>query len=132
MDRFLKFLITGGLAAIFNLLFRWFLNGFIVFEIAVLASYICAMLLAFYLTKIFVFEATDTSLIVQLFRFILVNIVSLLIVWSVSVALYRVIFPYLDFHWYAKSISHLIGVCSPVFVSYILHKKYTFAKSRLL
>lgn len=126
MQRFIKFVLTGGLAALVNIILRALFNAVIPFEAAVAASYLIAMSLAFILSKSFVFEASALPARTQFLRFTTVNFISLVIVWSVSVGLYRFIFPAIDMVWYPDLVSHVVGVMSPVFAAYFLHKNFTF------
>lgn len=124
--RFIKFLASGGLAAIVNVALRWVLNFVLIFEAAVAVSYMIAMTVAFVLSKAFVFEPSSLSVRTQFLRFAMVNVVSLVIVWVASVSLYRFIFPAVGMTWYADLVSHVAGVFSPVFAAYFLHKNFTF------
>lgn len=127
MKRFAKFLATGGLAAGANVALRWLFSTTLVYEAAVTLAYLIAMTLAFVLSRLFVFERTETQISLQFLRFALVNLVSLAVVLTVSVGLYRFVFPWVGMTWQAATVAHLIGVLSPVFVAYFLHKGYTFA-----
>lgn len=122
----MRFLITGGIAAGVNVAMRWVFGIFMVFEAAVAAAYLVAMAVAFVLSRLFVFDRNDTRALVQFTRFALVNLVSLIIVWSVSVGLFRVLFPWIGMTWHPETVAHLIGVMTPAFVAYFLHKNYTF------
>jgi len=125
-----RFLITGGIAAGVNVAMRWAFGTFMIFEAAVAAAYLVAMTVAFVLSRLFVFERSGNRALVQFTRFALVNLVSLIVVWSVSVSLYRLIFPLIEMDWYPATVAHLVGVLSPVFIAYFLHKGYTFAPAR--
>lgn len=126
LDRFLKFVLTGGLAAVVNIVLRWVVNGVMPFELAVVASYLIAMTVAFVLSKAFVFDSSRLPAQTQFVRFAMVNVVSLVIVWAVSFGLYRFVFPAMHMDWYPDLVSHKIGVLSPVFAAYFLHKLFTF------
>lgn len=126
--RFAKFAVSGGLAALLNITLRWLLNAVISFELAVVLAYFIAMIFAFALSRLFVFEASTRSTGGQFLRFALVNLVSIVIVWSVSVGLYRILFPAIGMTWHQSTVAHVIGVLSPVFAAYTLHKKFTFGE----
>jgi putative flippase GtrA len=36
------------------------------------------------------------------------------------------VFPWMAFHWHPEDVAHLIGVASPIFVSYYAHKHFSF------
>ena len=125
---FLRFLVTGGIAAVVNLASRYGLNLFMSFEVAVVIAYLVGMTTAYILARLFVFQASGRSIASEFRRFVLVNVVALAIVWLVSVGLARFLFPAMGFTWHADDISHLIGVLAPVITSYFGHRLYTFAR----
>ena len=125
---FLKFLFTGGSAAIINVVLCKVLLLLIVYEVSVGISYIIAMIYAYTVSRYFVFEASQLPQKKEFSRFVIVNIISALIVWTVSVSLYRIIFPFFSFEWHPDTVAHIIGVCSPVYPSFILHRNYSFQK----
>lgn len=126
--QFLKFLVTGGIAALVNLLSRYALNQVMSFETAVIAAYLLGMATAYVLARRFVFDASGRSVSSEMRRFVLVNLVALGFVWAISVGLARVVFPAIGMTWHADDIAHLIGVLAPAVTSYIGHRFYTFAR----
>jgi putative flippase GtrA len=126
--RFLKFLVTGGIAALINLLSRYVLNYLMPFEAAVVVAYLLGTTTAYLLARRFVFDASGRSVASEVRRFVLVNIVALGFVWAISVGLARLVFPAIAFTWHADDIAHLIGVLTPAVTSYIGHRFYTFAR----
>jgi hypothetical protein len=54
------------------------------------------------------------------------NLLSLAIVWIVSVGLAVYVFRAAGFGWHAGDVAHLIGVLSPSVVVYFAHKHCTF------
>ena len=126
--QFLKFLVTGGIAALVNLLSRYALNHVMSFEAAVVAAYLLGMATAYLLARRFVFDASGRSMASEVRRFVLVNLVALGFVWMISVGLARVVFPAIGMTWHADDIAHLIGVLAPAVTSYIGHRFYTFAR----
>ncbi len=133
---FLVFLLTGGLAALVNVLSRFGFEALLrrmdvgpitSYEIAVALAYLVGMTTAFFLARAFVFAGSGRSLHVEYGRFALVNGVALIQVWLVSVGLLRLVFPALGLTWNAETIAHVIGVLSPVVVSYHGHKRFSFA-----
>ena len=126
--QFLKFLVTGGIAALVNLLSRYALNFVMSFEAAVVVAYLLGMTTAYLLARRFVFDASGRSVASEVRRFVLVNIVALGFVWVISVGLARVVFPAIGMTWHANDIAHLIGVLAPAVTSFIGHLFYTFAR----
>ncbi len=126
--QFLKFLITGGIAALVNLISRYALNFVMSFEAAVVVAYLLGMTTAYLLARRFVFDASGRSVASEVRRFVLVNIVALGFVWVISVGLARVVFPAIGMTWHANDMAHLIGVLAPAVTSFIGHRFYTFAR----
>jgi putative flippase GtrA len=121
-----RFLALGGVAAGVNLVARWALQPWFGFEAAVAVAYIVGMIVAYTLFRIFVFGASGRSIASEAWRFTLVNLVSMSLVWLISVGLARYAFPAIGFTWFADDIAHFIGVLSPALTSWIGHKRYTF------
>ncbi|WP_078864199.1 GtrA family protein [Streptomyces sp. AcH 505] len=125
---FFRFLLAGGVAAFFNIMSRWLLSSVVPFDVAVVVAYLIGMGTAFILTRSFVFERSDRHVRSEALRFALVNMLALIQVWIVSVGLAEFIFPRVGFVWHSELIAHIVGVLSPVAVSYLGHKYFTFEK----
>lgn len=125
--RFAAFLVTGGLAAAVNVASRIVFDLVLPYEAAVAVAYLVGMTTAFFLARLFVFEASGRSLNVEYGRFALVNVAALIQVLVVSVGLAKLVFPAVGLSWHAELIAHVIGVLSPVLVSYQGHKRFSFA-----
>jgi putative flippase GtrA len=123
---FVRFLLTGGFAALVNVASRYALNEYMTFEAAVAVAYLFGVVTAYLLARIFVFESSGRAVATEFRRFVLVNALSLALVWGISVGLAVYLFPTLGFRWHADTIAHFIGVASPAVVSYYAHKHYTF------
>ncbi len=126
-NQFLRFALTGGVAALVNLASRYLLNHYMGFEIAVALAYLLGMLTAYALSRLFVFSASGRGVRSELARFTIVNAVALVQVWVISVGLANLVFPPIGFTWHANDIAHLIGVISPVVTSYFGHRYYSFS-----
>lgn len=126
---FVRFLLTGGFAAAVNLLSRRELNKAMSFEIAVVLSYLLGMLTAYVLARRFVFKTSGRSVVSELKRFAIVNVFSLVLVWSISIGLARHLFPSVGFAWHADDLAHFIGVATPAVLSYFGHRAYTFSRT---
>jgi putative flippase GtrA len=128
--QFMKFLVTGGVAAAVNLISRVMLNWAMPFEVAVVIAYLFGMATAYLLSRQFVFAASGRSVLSEVKRFTVVNLFALLLVWVVSVGLAKVVFPAVHLTWHANDIAHLIGVLAPAVTSFVGHKRYTFGRVR--
>jgi putative flippase GtrA len=127
--QFLRFLLTGGLAALVNLGCRYALNLAMPFEAAVPLAYLFGMVTAYVLARLYVFDESGRSRLDEFKRFALVNVIALFVVWGISVGLAQVFFPWIGFTWHAEDIAHVIGVLSPAVISYFGHRSYTFARA---
>jgi putative flippase GtrA len=125
-QRFLRFLLAGGTAALVGAIVRWALSRVMSYELAVALAYFVGMTVAFVLSAILVFDRSQCSARTQYVRFVLVNAVAFPQVWLVSVGLARFVFPVSGFHWHPDTAAHLIGLATPVWSSYLGHKHFTF------
>ncbi|CAN5920928.1 hypothetical protein BH11PSE3_BH11PSE3_41630 [soil metagenome] len=128
---FLRFLVTGGVAAIVNLVSRYLLNIVMPFESAVAIAYLIGMLTAYVLVRLFVFPASGRSVGSEMRRFAVVNVVALTLVMLISIVLARGLFPTIGFTWHADDVAHFIGVLAPAITSYFGHRLYTFARHQV-
>jgi len=125
-DRFVKFLLVGGLAALVNFFSRIGFSQYVSFSVAVLLAFPVAMTTAFVLSKKYVFTESSQSVFKQYYYFFLVNIFAAIQVWVISVGLAEYLFIWLDYHFFREELAHMIGIIVPVFTSYIGHKKFSF------
>jgi putative flippase GtrA len=126
--RFIRFMLTGGGAAVVNLISRYLLNLLMSFRSAVAVAYLFGMVTAYVLGRTFVFERSGRSVADEFWRFTVVNLFAAAQVWAVSVGLAEYVFPALAFKWHPLDVAHLIGVSVPVFTSYLGHRHFSFAR----
>jgi len=124
--QFLVFLSVGGFAAIVNFGSRFFYNEFISYEKSILLAYITGMIIAFVLSKLFVFEKSSHPIQKEVFYFIVVNIVAIVQMYIISLVLAHYVLPYFGLSFYPEAIAHAFGVICPVFTSFIGHKYFSF------
>ena len=128
LDRpFVRFALSGGLAAVANIGSRVLLSEVTNFSAAIVIAYLLGMTTAYILMKLFVFDESGRSVGQEYLRFGLVNAVALVQVWAVSILLARYVFPALNYSFHAETAAHVIGVLSPIATSYFMHKYFTFA-----
>lgn len=127
-SRFLRFLLTGGVAAGVNIGSRLVLSHFAIYEIAVLIAYLLGMTTAYVLARFLVFDPSGRPIESEFIRFSLINLVALAQVWLVSVGLARQLFPAIGFSWHPETVAHVVGVLSPVITSYYGHKFFSFRR----
>lgn len=123
---FLLFLITGGVAALVNVVSRVGFSQVLRFELAVLLAYGVGMLTAYVLARKFVFLQSRTSVRSSLAAFALVNLFAVLQTWLVSVGLRNWLLPLLGIVVLRDLIAHGVGVAVPVLSSYFGHKHISF------
>lgn len=128
-SEFIRFIITGGIAACVNVGVRIPFGWIMTYSASIIAAYLVGMTTAFLLARLFVFRPTYRSAAGEYLRFTMVNTVSLLQVWLVSMCLDKVIFPWWEMTWHSQTVAHAIGVASPVVTSYYGHKFFSFRES---
>lgn len=126
--RFAAFLVTGGMAAGANLASRWLFSFVMPYAAAVTLAYLVGMITAFFLARRYVFKPERGGWAGEFGRFAIVNAGSFLVVLGVSVGLARVVLPAIGWDWHAEDLAHLIGVASPIVLSYYAHKYFSFRK----
>ena len=123
---FILFLITGGFAALLNIISRIGFSRFVRFELAVLLAYGIGMLTAYALARRFVFVSSRASIRRSFAAFALVNLLAVLQTWLVSVGLRNWLLPLLGIVVFRDLIAHSVGVMVPVVSSYFGHKHLSF------
>lgn len=127
--QFMHFLMASGCAAVVNIGSRIVWNHWMPYSAAIVAAYICGMLTAFTLNRLFVFRETVNPLHHQAFWFTVVNLAAVVQTLIVSLVLARWLFPTIGFHRHVDTVAHIIGVGVPVITSFIGHKHLTFRKA---
>lgn len=123
---FLIFIATGGIAAAVNFLSRILISQWFDFSIAIILAYLCGMVTAFVLFRLFVFKRSTTPLHQSALWFTLVNAVAIIQTWAVSMLMYRYVVPALGIEIFQRELSHAVGIIVPVFSSYLGHRHFTF------
>jgi putative flippase GtrA len=129
-NRFLRFLVSGGIAAAVNVGSRFVLNCFMGYGAAIVIAYLLGMTTAWILTRLFVFGRTGRRKSAEYFRFAVVNLFALVQVYGISIGLAQYLFPFIGFSFYPNDIAHVIGVATPAITSYFAHKHYSFSQTK--
>lgn len=124
--QFLLFVLTGGVAALVNILSRVGFSLLLRFELAVLAAYGVGMITAYVLARRFVFAGGGQSVRRSFAAFALVNLVAVLQTWLVSIGLRQLLLPLIGVTALVDLIAHGCGVIVPVFTSFLGHKHVSF------
>ena len=123
---FTRFLLSGGIAALVNIISRIFFSLFFYYSLSIILAYSLGVLTAYFLNKKYVFIESGKRNATEFGRFILVNIFSVILILLISNGLSNYIFPLLEFNFFPNDIAHIIGVLSTAISSYFLHKFFTF------
>jgi len=126
---FFLFILSGGLAALINVVSRIGFSTVVRFEVAVLLAYGVGMVTAYGLARKFVFPSNRTSIGRSFAAFALVNLFAVLQTWVVSIGLRNWLFPLLGIVVFRDLLAHGIGVAVPVVSSYFGHKHISFRDS---
>ena len=110
----------------FNLLARAVFSQLMPFELALVPAHLVGMLVAFVLTRAFVFNGSQTAVAVSLKRFAIINIGSLLITTVVASFSLRVLFPLVNFVFFPATAAHIAGLGAASVFSYFGHLHYSF------
>lgn len=125
-DRFLRYLVAGGVAAGVNFGSRFVLSQWLPFEGAVVAAFGLGLGSGFLLMRRYVFPGADRSWAAQFASYVFVNMLALLLTVVVSSAMLRLVLPALGVELHSEAIAHGIGVAVPVVTSYFGHRSLTF------
>mgnify|MGYP000539474371 CR=1 FL=1 len=123
---FFSFIFAGGIAALANFLSRIFLNNFFSFSISIFIAYCNAMLIAYFLMKLFVFKSSNTTYFKSSLYFIIINLLAVIQTLIVSLFLANFFLPSLNIQNNIYEIAHAVGIIIPVITSYYGHKFITF------
>jgi putative flippase GtrA len=129
--QFLRFLVTGGIAALINIGSRVLYDRFLPFWAAVMLAYASGMITAFLLARRFVFTGGQSRVARSSFRFFVVNMLGLAQTSIVSIGLGDYLLPALGIVRHAHDLAHPVGVAAPVFVSFVAHRHWTFKADRV-
>jgi putative flippase GtrA len=131
-SHFFRFLVAGGIAALVNFGSRIVLSTWLSYAHAIVIAYLLGLVTAFVLNRLFVFTGATNHLHKQVFWFVAVNALAVLQTVLVSLLLADWLLPRLSITWHTQEIAHGIGIVTPVFASYVGHKRLSFAsKPRL-
>ncbi|MCP9779116.1 GtrA family protein [Cyanobium usitatum] len=127
--QFLLFVLSGGVAALVNIVSRLGFSQLLRFELAVLAAYGVGMVTAYVLARRFVFVASRQSVRRSFAAFALVNLVAVMQTWLVSIGMRYLLLPLIGMAALVDLIAHGCGVIVPVFTSFLGHKHISFRES---
>ena len=118
------FIFCGGIAASINFFSRILLSFYINLTLSVFFAYILGMLAAYFLFKKFVFLNNKKSKKSSPLIFIVVNCIAVLQIYLMTVLINYVAQSYTGYS--NVTIAHGIAILTSVFLSFYLHKNYTY------
>ena len=124
--QFFLFILTGGFAALINVLSRVVLSFYFKFELSILIAYGMGMITAYLLAKRYVFLTPQKSYRRSFAAFALVNLIAVIQTWLVSMGLRIWLMQILNTIALADLIAHCFGVAIPIFTSFYGHKYISF------
>ena len=123
---FIYFILTGGVAALVNIISRFIFSIFFNFTLSILSSYFIAMILAYCLAKKFVFKKSKKPIISSFAVFSLINLLAISQTLLISLISREYLSGKMINFQYVNLISHTLGVLTPVFTSFLGHKYLSF------
>jgi len=125
-QRFLMFLLSGGVAAAANIGSRILFGLWVPYWVSIMLAYFVGLATAFALMRTLAFTKTRNAKHAQAFWFVVVNLFGLLQTFVISLALAHWLFPLIGLEQGAATVAHTIGVVIPVITSYVGHKHLSF------
>lgn len=122
--QFILFTISGSIAAIIALVFRFFLGSYLSFYYAVPIAQVISMVFGYICFKHIVFKKYNNN-ISEILKFLAVNGFGFLQVTLLSFVLFELINNYLSDEL-SEFMAHFLALSSLILTSYFLHKKFTF------
>ena len=126
MTQIIKFLLSGGFAALMNIASRTLFSEYFSFVTAVTLAFFVGLCSAFFLMKKFVFTTAQIFSTVQFIRFLFVNLVTLLLTIFISVVVANALISLSFSIGSAELAGHVFGVTVPVVSSFFAHKHFSF------
>lgn len=124
--QFVRYVAAGGFAAAANYGSRFVFSTWFPFETAVVLAFFVGLTMGFVLMRQFVFEGAGKPVAPQAAKYVLVNLVALVLTVSVSSLMARWLLPALGVGRHVEAIAHAFGVAVPVLTSYFGHRWATF------
>ena len=124
--QFLKFLVVGATAALAHWLARFLLTGPVGYEWALVLAYALGIAVGYGLNAVFVFSDAVTTRRQQVTYFVAFNLMMAPVVIGIAYALSEYAFPAIGWTYNPRGVAHGIGVASPIFINFLLHKFFTF------
>ena len=126
--RFLRFLVSGALAALVNFGSRIVFSLWLPYPTAIVLAWLAGLTSGFLLMRTLAFSDATNQTWSQVVWFIGINLLALLQTLVISLVTARWILPAAGVSTHAETIAHAIGVLVPVVTSYFGHKHLSFRR----
>lgn len=127
-ERFLRFVLASGAAAVANFAARIVLSSWLAYPAAIALAFLVGLGAAFLLNRRFVFADATNGLHEQASWFVVVNLLGLAQTLLVSMLLAQLLLPWLGIRWHVEELAHAAGIVVPVLTSYLAHKRFSFRR----
>lgn len=124
--QFFKFLMVGGLAAFLHWMARYLLTPLIGYVWALVLAYAFGIFVGYTLNAWLVFSEAKTKRRQQVIYFTVFNLLMAPVVIGVAYVLSEYVFKWAGWTYHPREFAHAIGVASPIFFNFLLHKFFTF------
>lgn len=124
--QFIKFMVSGSISTLVNILSRFSLGFFISYPSSIVVSYIIGMATSYLIFKLWVFKTQRNNILRQLSCFLLINFIGLGQTLLISIILVNYVFFSIQPVLIKETLAHIIGLAIPIATSYIGHKHVTF------
>jgi putative flippase GtrA len=126
LAQFVRFIVSGGAAALANFGSRFLFGIFLPYLASIILAFFVGLLVGFFLMRSFVFSQSRRTSSKQAYYFVLVNLIGLVVTVAVSLVVARFAGWFVADTKIDEAIGHLTGVCAPVLLSFYAHKYVTF------
>jgi putative flippase GtrA len=124
--QFVRFLVTGGLAALVNFSVGFLLARLLPYNLDLVVGHVSGMVAAFILFELFVFGESSHEKPKSMGLFVMVNLLALLQTYLIGSALEEWLFPEIGFELHPETVARIIAIGFPVLTSFLGHKYFTF------
>lgn len=126
--QFALFLVVGTVAAVCNWAARLWLSAWLAFMPAVCLAYGAGLVVAFFLNCWLVFPRSARPWTHKAGYFMLWNLFTFPLVVAASFVLRWHVLPFLGITLGTEEIAHALALAVPTFVSFLVHKYFTFGR----
>ena len=124
--QFVRFLLSGGVAAALNYGSRFLFSMIMPFGFAVICAYFVGAITGFLLFRYLVFPFSGKRIRDQVVAFVAVSASGGVLTWIISVGLARYALPALHYPGPVEATAHAVGIAVPTITSFFGHKLLSF------